>query len=307
MSIDNAAINPNIAGYDPDSVAGMSPEPPARWLRTFKNPWVTRALALIAFLLLWAVLTTPWAWNNGEPLMLPLYLPPLPAVWEAFIQSNTIHPVAEGVDKMVVGEQGYYLWQHLLATLHRMGLGLLFAILVGIPLGLVMASVKFINTAIEPYINFLRSLPPLGYIGLLIVWFGIGNTSKIWLLFLAAFPPITIATIAGVRGIREDQIHAAQTLGASTRQVTTSVTIPAISPDLITGIRVAVGFAWTTVVAAELNNGIPGIGGLAYLSGTELKTPLTIVCIIVIGITAIALDSGIKALERVLVPWRGKA
>ncbi len=85
------------------------------------------------------------------------------------------------------------------------------------------------------------------------------------------------------------------------------MTVPAIAPDLITGIRVALGFAWTTVVAAELNNGIPGIGGLAYLSCTELKTPLTITCIIVIGITAIVLDSIIKAMERVLTPWRGKA
>ena len=239
--------------------------------------------------------------------MLPLYLPSIPAVWTAFVESNTTHPIAPGVDRLVVGEQGYYLWQHLLATLERIGIGLFFAIIVGIPLGLVMASFKPINTAVEPYINFLRSLPPLGYIGLLIVWFGIGNTSKIWLLFLAAFPPITIATIAGVRGIKEDQIHAAQTLGANRRQVTTSVMVPAITPDLITGIRVAVGFAWTTVVAAELNNGIPGIGGLAYLSGTELQTPLTIVCIIVIGITAIVLDSGIKSLEKLLVPWRGKA
>ena len=255
----------------------------------------------------WAFLTTPWPWNDGKPYMLPLYLPSIPAVWQAFVESNTIHPVAPGVPKMVVGEYGYYLWQHLLATLQRIGIGLIFAILVGIPLGLLMASFRWFNTATEPYINFLRSLPPLGYIGLLIVWFGIGNTSKIWLLFLAAFPPITIATIAGVRGIKEDQIHAAQTLGASGPQVVTNVMIPAIAPDLITGIRVAIGFAWTTVVAAELNNGIPGIGGLAYQSGTELQTPLTIVCIIVIGITAIVLDSGIKALEKVVVPWRGKA
>jgi taurine transport system permease protein len=307
MSIDNTAIDPTAAGYDPDTIAGIKPEPPARWVRVGKSPWVTRLLALLVFLAIWAFLTTPWGWNDGKALTLPLYLPSIPAVWEAFVQSNTIHPIAPGVDRMVVGEQGYYLWQHLLATLQRIGIGLFFAILVGIPLGLLMANFKFINTAAEPYINFLRSLPPLGYIGLLIVWFGIGNTSKIWLLFLAAFPPITIATIAGIRGIREDQIHAAQTLGANRRQVITSVMVPAIAPDLITGIRVAVGFAWTTVVAAELNNGIPGIGGLAYLSGTELQTPLTIVCIIVIGITAIVLDSGIKALEKLLVPWRGKA
>jgi len=307
MSLDSAAINPTAAGYDPDSIAGITPEPPARWLRIGKSPWITRGLALLVFLAIWSFLTVPWGWNGGKAIMLPLYLPSIPDVWQAFVESNTIHPIAPGVDRMVVGEQGYYLWQHLLATMQRIGIGLFFAILVGIPLGLLMANLKWVNTAAEPYINFLRSLPPLGYIGLLIVWFGIGNTSKIWLLFLAAFPPITIATIAGVRGIREDQIHAAQTLGAKRHQVVTSVTVPAILPDLITGIRVAVGFAWTTVVAAELNNGIPGIGGLAYLSGTELQTPLTIVCIIVIGITAIVLDSGIKALEKVLVPWRGKA
>lgn len=307
MSIDSTAIDPTAAGYDPDKIAGITPEPPARWVRVGKSPWVTRLLALLVFLAIWVFLTVPWPWNGGKPLMPPLYLPSIPAVWDAFVQANTIHPIAPGVNKLVVGEYGYYLWQHLLATLQRIGLGLFFAIIVGIPLGLLMANFRFMNTAAEPYINFLRSLPPLGYIGLLIVWFGIGNTSKIWLLFLAAFPPITIATIAGVRGIREDQIHAAQTLGAKRHQVVTSVMVPAIAPDLITGIRVAVGFAWTTVVAAELNNGIPGIGGLAYLSGTELQTPLTIVCIIVIGITAIILDSGIKALERILVPWRGKA
>jgi len=307
MSIDGTAIDPTAAGYDPDKIAGFTPEPPARWVRAGKSPWVTRLLALLAFLVLWSFLTIPWGWNGGKSIMLPLYLPSIPDVWHAFIESNTIHPIAPGVDRLVVGEQGYYLWQHLLATLQRIGIGLFFAIIVGIPMGLMMASFKWVNTAIEPYINFLRSLPPLGYIGLLIVWFGIGNTSKIWLLFLAAFPPITIATIAGVRGIREDQIHAAQTLGAKRHQIISSVMIPAISPDLITGIRVAVGFAWTTVVAAELNNGIPGIGGLAYLSGTELQTPLTIVCIIVIGITAIVLDSGIKALEKVIAPWRGKA
>ena len=277
------------------------------WVRVRKNHWTTRLIALAAFLVVWWILTTPWAWNGDKPIMLPLYLPSIPSVWNAFIRANTIHPIAEGVDREVVGEYGYYLWQHLLATLQRIGIGLFFAIVIGLPLGLLMASVKIISVSVEPYINFLRSLPPLGYIGLLIVWFGIDNTSKIWLLFLAAFPPITIATIAGVSGIKEDQIHAAQSLGASRLQVVSSVTVPAIAPDLITGIRVALGFAWTTVVAAELNNGIPGIGGLAYLSGTELKTPLTITCIIVIGITAIALDSIIKAMERVLTPWRGKA
>jgi taurine transport system permease protein len=240
-------------------------------------------------------------------LVRPLYLPSPGAVWDAFVRADSDHPVAEGVDRMVRGEQNYYLWEHLVASLQRIGIGVGAAIVVGIPLGLLMSTVRWIGIVTEPYLNFLRSLPPLGYIGLLIVWFGIGDTSKIWLLFLAAFPPITMATISGVRGVREDMVNAVLTLGASRRQTLTTVMLPATLPEVLTGIRVATGFAWTTVVAAELNNGIPGIGGLAYLSGTQLNTPLTVACIIVIGIAAVALDGLIKLVEAILVPWRGKA
>ena len=148
-------------------------------------------------------------------LVRPLYLPSPGSVWDAFVQANTDHPVAPGVDRMVRGAQNYYLWEHLIASLQRIGIGVGAAIIFGIPLGLLMSTVKWIGIVTEPYLNFLRALPPLGYIGLLIVWFGIGDTSKVWLLFLAAFPPITMATISGVRGVREDQINAVLTLGAS--------------------------------------------------------------------------------------------
>ncbi|MFI5428946.1 ABC transporter permease [Aeromicrobium sp. UC242_57] len=107
--------------------------------------------------------------------------------------------------------------------------------------------------------------------------------------------------------MRTDQVDAILTLGASRRQVVTQVTLPATLPDIFSGLRVAVGFAWTTVVAAELVNGLPGIGGLAYLSGTQNKIALSIACIIVIGLTAIALDALIRTIENTLVPWRGKA
>lgn len=264
------------------------------------NPWVVRGAVLLGTIVVWWLIT-------ALELVKPLYLPSPGAVWDAFVTANTNHPIAPGVDRIVRGEQNYYLWEHLLASLQRIGAGVGIAILVGIPLGLVMSTVKWVGIVVEPYLNFLRALPPLGYIGLLIVWFGIGDTSKIWLLFLAAMPPIAMATISGVRGVREDMVNAALSLGASRRQTLTVVMLPATLPQVITGIRVATGFAWTTVVAAELNNGIPGIGGLAYASGTELKTPLTIACIIVIGVAAVALDAGIKLLENVLVPWHGKA
>jgi taurine transport system permease protein len=261
---------------------------------------LVRITALVVFLAVWWLVTS-------LQLIKPLYLPSPAAVWHAFVLSNTDHPIAPGVPRMVKGEQNYYLWEHLIASLQRIGVGVGWAIVFGPILGFVMASFRPISTIIEPYLNFLRALPPLGYIGILIVWFGIGDTSKMWLLFLAAFPPITIATINGVRGVREERINGALSLGASRFQTITHVVLPSTLPEVISGIRIAVGFAWTTVVAAELNNGIPGIGGLAYLSGTELKTPLTIACIIVIGIAAILLDLAIKGVEKVLVPWRGKA
>lgn len=262
--------------------------------------WVMRLVTLALFMSVWFLIT-------GLGLIKPLYLPGPSAVWSAFLQANSDHPIAEGVDRIVRGEQGYYLWEHLIASLQRIGIGVGAAIIVGIPVGLLMSTVRWVGVVVEPYLHFLRSLPPLGYIGLLIVWFGIGDTSKVWLLFLAAFPPIAMATISGVRGVHEDQINAVLCLGASRRQSVTHVMVPATLPEVITGIRVATGFAWTCVVAAELNNGIPGIGGLAYLSGTELNTPLTVACIIVIGIAAVVLDGVLKYIERTLVPWRGKA
>src|SRR3954468_11086068 len=224
------------------------------------SPWLIRLAVLAVTLFVW------WLVTELE-LIRPLYLPSPGSVWDAFVRANSDHPVAEGVDRVVRGEQNYYLWEHLLASLQRIAVGVGAAILFGIPLGLLMSTVRWIGVMTEPYLNFLRSLPPLGYIGLLIVWFGIGDTSKIWLLFLAAFPPITMATISGVRGVPQDMVNAVLTLGASRRQTLTTVMLPATLPEVLTGIRVATGFAWTTVVAAELNNGIPGIGGLAYLSG----------------------------------------
>ena len=293
--------NPAVEQVSAPSLGtGKGGRPRRRGTADGTNPWLIRVVVLAGTLFVW------WLVTRLE-LIRPLYLPSPGAVWDAFVRANSDHSVAEGVDRTVRGEQNYYLWEHLLASLQRIAIGVGAAIVVGIPLGLLMSTVRWVGIVTEPYLNFLRSLPPLGYIGLLIVWFGIGDTSKVWLLFLAAFPPITMATISGVRGVREDMVNAVLTLGASRRQSLTTVMLPATLPQVINGIRVATGFAWTCVVAAELNNGIPGIGGLAYLSGTELDTPLTIACIIVIGIAAVALDGLIKLLEAVLVPWHGKA
>jgi taurine transport system permease protein len=266
-----------------------------------------RARRLVLRLGVLVVFVAGWWLVTALGWVRPLYLPSPAAVWDAFVGANSCAPLAEGSDRIVCGEQGYYLWGHLVASLQRIAVGVGVGIVLGLVVGYLLATVGWLGTAFEPYLNFLRSLPPLGYIGLLIVWFGIGDLSKYWLLFLAAFPPIVIATMNGIRGIREDRIHAAQSMGANRWQVSTQVVLPSALPEVIGGVRIATGFAWTTVVAAELNAGIPGIGGLAYVSGQQLQTALTIACIIVIGLAAVALDAIIKYLGAVLVPWYGKA
>lgn len=273
-------------------------------LRGAHNPratyWLLTAASVTVVVLLWWLVTALFDIS-------PVLFPGPGAVWDAAVLGMQERPVAEGVDRTIKGYQNYYLWEHLLASLQRIGAGVGIAVLVAVPLGLLMASVRWFGLLLDPYLNFLRSLPPLAYIGLLIVWFGFGDAPKIWLLFLAAFPPIAIATISGVRGVREDQINAVRTLGATRRQVLVHVTLPATLPEIFTGFRVAVGFAWTTVVAAEIQNGIPGIGGLAYISGSQNQTDVVIACIIIIGITAILLDQLVKVVEDLLVPWRGRA
>lgn len=259
-----------------------------------------RAASLTVLLVLW------WAISAAK-FVDQQFLPTPAAVWKAFVRANSWHELAPGVPREVRGEQNYFLWEHLLASLQRIGVGAGAAIVLGPAVGFALGTSRTLGAIVEPYLNFLRALPPLGYIGLLIVWFGIGDTSKIWLLFLAAFPPIVIATITGMQSVSADRINAARSLGANRRQVITRVLLPATLPEVIVGIRVAIGFAWTTVVAAELDNGIPGIGGLAYLAGQRLDTALTMACIIVIGLTALTLDAAIKWIGDRAVPWKGKS
>jgi taurine transport system permease protein len=252
-----------------------------------------RLLALVLLLAVWWGVCAAGIWSE-------LIVPSPGRVWDAFVQSMTIDGARRGLS-------GHLLWEHLGASLERIGRGMAWAVVFGVPLGLLLASVRPVRVVVEPYVSFLRSLPPLGYFSLLIIWFGIEDTSKVWLLFLAAFPPIALATISGVERVRPEYLEAARVLGASRLQVVRVTVLPAIVPDVLTGVRLALGFAWTTIVAAETSNGIPGIGGLAWATKKELRADVAVMCVIVIGTTALALDNGVRLLERRLAPWKGRA
>lgn len=252
-----------------------------------------RVLSLAVLIGIWWAVAALKIWPE-------LFVPRPSAVWDRFVESVTIHNGQRGLS-------GYYLWEHLWASLVRIFGGVLWGVAFGLVLGLALATSKWFRLIAEPYVNFVRALPPLAYFSLLIIWFGIENTSKIWLLFLAAFPPIALSVLSGVRGIPQQRLDAIRSLGAGRWQTLRHVILPSVLPELFTGVRLAIGFAWTTIVAAETVDGIPGIGGLAWSTKKFQQTDTAVLCILVIGLTAIALDLLVKSLERRAVPWRGKA
>jgi taurine transport system permease protein len=252
-----------------------------------------RTLSLAVFLGAWWLIAELDVWPD-------LFVPDPTAVFGRLIDGETVHDGARGLS-------GYYLHEHLWHSLWRIIRGVGWAIAFGVPLGLLLATVTPFRVIFEPYVTFVRALPPLAYFSLLIIWFGIEDASKVWLLFLAAFPPITLSVLHGVRGIPRRQLDGALALGANRWQVTRFVVLPSVLPELFTGIRLAIGFAWTTIVAAETVDGIPGIGGLAWETKKFQQTDIAVLCIVLIGLAAIVLDQLVRALEQRVVPWRGKS
>jgi len=255
--------------------------------------WYGGLLAAVLAVAVWWAVAASGAFST-------LLLPTPRQVWDVFVDSVTVHDGQRGLS-------GEYLWVHLWASLRRVLLGLGWGVLAGVPLGLLIGLSRTADRVLGPVVDFVKALPPLGYYPLLILWFGIAESSKIWLLFLAAVAPITVATAAGVAGVRHERINAALVLGAGRLDLVRTVVLPSVAVDVITGIRVASGFAWTTIVAAETTNGLPGLGGLAWASQKELRADVAVLSVIVIGLTAVAIDACLRLLERRVAPWRGRA
>jgi taurine transport system permease protein len=163
-----------------------------------------------------------------------------------------------------------------------------------------------VRSVLEPWLTFLRALPPLAYFFLLVIWLGIDEAPKITLLALTALPPAAVATTAAVVAAPVGLQEAARALGARRRDVIRDVVVPSALPETFTGIRLAVGMAYSSVVAAELFNGLPGIGGLVKDASNYNNTPVVLVGIFAIGISGLVIDGLLRAVERRAVPWRGK-
>ena len=212
----------------------------------------------------------------------------------------------DDVEAVCHGFSEHTLHEHILWSLYRVFLSFFLAVITAIPIGIAMGMSRLARGVFDPPIEFYRPIPPLAYLPLTIIWFGIGESGKIFLIYLACFAPIAINARAGVRSVSIEQIHAAYSMGATPRQVVWQVVIKAALPEILTGLRVAIAFGWTTLVAAEMVAAKAGIGVMVLNAARFLATDIVFLGILVIGAVAFVFDLLMRRIERVLVPWKGK-
>jgi NitT/TauT family transport system permease protein len=226
------------------------------------------------------------------------------ALWVVVWQLHLFHPsalpspVAVGLGFAEEIRTGR-LFNDLITSLYRVGVGFLLAVITGIPTGVWLGQNLAPRLAFMPVINFFRNLSPLAWIPFAILWFGVGDSASIFLIFLAAYFPVVIATMAAVAGIPTVYFRVAQSYGLKRAEKLFEVTLPAIMPQIITALRMTIGLCWLVVVAAEMIAGRDGLGFAVMDSRNGLRTDILVVEMIVIGLIGVVLDRIILRLTRI--------
>lgn len=251
-----------------------------------------RSLALslssvLSVLVIWYLIT-------ALKIVPSLFLPSPQAVWQKFLE---------------VSQQGFMkatLWQHLAASISRVLLALVAAIAIGVPLGLWMGLSKWVRAVLDPLVELLRPIPPLAYLPLLVIWFGIGETTKVLLIFFSILAPVIISSTHGVLSHQLNRERAALSLGASQSQVFWHVILPTALPHILTGVRIGLGVGWSTLVASELVAADRGIGFMVQSAAQFLITDTVVLGIIVIATVAVSFELFLRWLQKQLSPWYGQ-
>lgn len=243
--------------------------------------------SVLSVLVIWYLIT-------ALKIVPSLFLPSPQAVWQKFLE---------------VSQQGFMkatLWQHLAASISRVLLALVAAIAIGVPLGLWMGLNKWVRAVLDPLVELLRPIPPLAYLPLLVIWFGIGETTKVLLIFFSILAPVIISSTHGVLSHQLNRERAALSLGASQSQVFWHVILPTALPHILTGVRIGLGVGWSTLVASELVAADRGIGFMVQSAAQFLITDTVVLGIIVIAIVAVSFELFLRWLQKQLSPWYGQ-
>lgn len=262
---------------------------------TFKfSKFVMKNLSLVISLGSVSTILLLWFAVSALHLVPELFLPSPSAVWQKFIQ---------------VSQDGFMkatLWQHLAESISRVLTALIAAVVIGVPVGLWMGLNKWVRAVLDPLVELLRPIPPLAYLPLLVIWFGIGETTKILLIFFSILAPVIISSAHGVLSHQKNRERAALSLGATRAQVLKYVILPTALPHILTGIRIGLGVGWSTLVAAELVAADRGIGFMVQSAAQFLITDTVVLGIIVIAIVAVSFELFLRWLQKQLAPWYGQ-
>lgn len=226
---------------------------------------------------------------KNDPVILPSVQRTASTFWDYMSQK---YPAA----------QGKTLWQHALVSAVRILAGWGAGVVIGVALGGLMASVRIVRDLLDPLVEIARPLPPLAFIPLFIVWFGIGETPKFMLVLIGVVPVMIVATVAALDAVPTELVQASRSLGASPLWSLLTVRLRSALPSIITGMRLAMGGAWTSIVAVELIAATSGLGYVINNAGVNLQTPLVISGVLAISILGILFDSLLRLLHRIADP-----
>ena len=280
-----------------------------------KDPYGTPGTGKSTLISVVTIVTILFAWWLVTELGLirPLFVPSPGLVFSKFLKIACYDHYVEqlqvfiGLASEVVSEcEGFSenaLHQHIIASLYRVFSSFFLAVVTAIPIGIAMGVNRIARGVFDPPIEFYRPIPPLAYLPLAVIWFGIGELTKVIVIYLAIFAPLALAARAGVRSVPIEQIHAAYSLGASRAQILWHVILRGAMPEILTGMRIGLGFGWTTLVAAELVAAQAGIGAMIQQASDFLVSDVVIMGIVVIGVIAYLSDLLMRWLERALTPW----
>jgi ABC-type nitrate/sulfonate/bicarbonate transport system permease component len=254
---------------------------PARKRRRWDNDAVSHYFAfgssLVCAFIIWTIL----AWWVGKPAFLP-----------------SPRATLDGAIELIRNGQ---LMENVAASLSRIVIGYFIGTCIGIPLGLFMGRSKIVRAFVDPYVEFFRFIPPIAFVTLAIIWFGLGEASKIVLIVYTTLFMVAINTMIGVLSIDPDKRFAALCLGASERQVFFHVTIPAAIPNIVTGMKIAMGNSFMTVVSAEMIAAKTGVGYLIMNSRLFLLTEWIFVGIITLGLMGFISDRALRLVANTML------
>lgn len=237
-------------------------------------------------------------------------------VWSYFARSGTalgavlpspIRLMAVLWSLLINGYMNVPLWAHIQASLLRTMTGFVTGSVLGIIVGLLMGQSRIASAALAPFFAFARPIPAIAYIPMVIIWFGIGEFSKILVIFMASFLYVSINTSAGVRAVPQDLVRVAQTFGASKIQMFVCVIIPESLPFIFLGLKVGLALSWAVVVAAELVAAQRGLGYMIMDAATFFRIDAVYVGIILIGLIGFILEYVLNGLEHRYVHWSGRS